>query len=1005
MKPIRLDLQGFTAFHNRVTVEFEGRQLFAITGPTGAGKSSLLDAMIWALFGRVPRVGNQIGALISHGALLARVRLEFEARGQRYIVARVRPVKGATTARLERVHAGADPEPLADSVNEVNAYIEAILGIDYETFVKTIILPQGDFAAFLSGDPKAKKEVLTSLLGLEVFKGMMQAANNRASGAKIAADALQQQYDHIEFRDPATLVTLEAVATDAEVRRQAIAAKQLELKRLEACAAEFAARATEAHAAAVAAQQTAAAAAQAARAAEDASLALAAAGAARAALANEVVTLAYDPAAHKLLGQQLTAAEQLEAARAHLATAERASHDARAAEERAVAAADQQRRAATEALAALEGAGKALAGAAAPAQAAALSLEAAAADADAARGVAEQKSHEFELKAKQLQHLAGTATALRHEVEAADSTMQRATSNAAVAEASRVRAEAAEIIAATDLEAAQRAFEHARTQDAAAAILATLAIGDNCPVCGEPITVLQPHAAPDLAAAEQAHEAARHSNAGAVTALQRTSMEAAAAHAHADAARTAFENLEARRSALDEALTAAAVTTETVDRSAKRAATAAAAEHDRALEVQRTAEAATEAARCLRVLLVKVPVDLVPAPPKRLPAPVPADAAALAAILATALEAHATAANGAEAARSAVAQAEAHIATAAAEVKTALAVQAREATAVDAADSALIALGAAVGTSLAALHADLEAMDALAARASTLAAELAQAEQQGAAASAVVEERRAASEAAARAVVAAEASAAAAASVAEDARASFEVEWRRQLPPSLEPDVTAVPELLDEAARRANQLATEVGLAQATLAAARADVDLAAKLLESATGYRQNSEVASDLGKELQANHFVAFIQQEAMQILAADAGARMLQLSRERYRIEADGDEFVVVDRLNGDERRSVRTLSGGETFLASLALALALSERLPELSGRGGALSLESLFLDEGFGSLDAESLDVAIQGLELLATGNRMIGVISHIGEVAERLPDRIEVVKTGGTSTIR
>ena len=109
-------------------------------------------------------------------------------------------------------------------------------------------------------------------------------------------------------------------------------------------------------------------------------------------------------------------------------------------------------------------------------------------------------------------------------------------------------------------------------------------------------------------------------------------------------------------------------------------------------------------------------------------------------------------------------------------------------------------------------------------------------------------------------------------------------------------------------------------------------------------------------------------------------------------------------MDRLNGDERRSVRTLSGGETFLASLALALALSERLPEIAGRGGAMSLESLFLDEGFGSLDQDSLDVAIGGLETLAGGQRLVGVISHIPEVAERLTDRVEVVKSGSTSRL-
>ncbi len=94
MKPVRLQLRGFTAFHNEVSVDFRDRRLFAITGPTGAGKSSLLDGMIWALFGKVPKVGKNIGDLVSHGALSAHVRFEFEARGHAYRVARVRPVKG-----------------------------------------------------------------------------------------------------------------------------------------------------------------------------------------------------------------------------------------------------------------------------------------------------------------------------------------------------------------------------------------------------------------------------------------------------------------------------------------------------------------------------------------------------------------------------------------------------------------------------------------------------------------------------------------------------------------------------------------------------------------------------------------------------------------------------------------------------------------------------------------------------------------------------------------------
>ncbi|HRC62735.1 MAG TPA: SMC family ATPase, partial [Dehalococcoidia bacterium] len=239
MKPVQLQLQGFTAFHDRITVDFSGRRLFAITGPTGAGKSSLLDGMIWALFGRVPRVSNRIGELISHGAMLARVQFEFEAHGHRYRIARARPLKGQTTARLERLLPGGEAVPLADSVNEVNAHVEAILGIDYDTFVKTIILPQGEFSAFLSGDPKDKKTVLSRLLGLDVYRAMMQSANNRAGGARSAADALQQQHEQLEYRTPDALTAIEAQLRDAEARQQQLSARQAALKQLETAAASY----------------------------------------------------------------------------------------------------------------------------------------------------------------------------------------------------------------------------------------------------------------------------------------------------------------------------------------------------------------------------------------------------------------------------------------------------------------------------------------------------------------------------------------------------------------------------------------------------------------------------------------------------------------------------------------------------------------------------------------------------------------------------------------------
>jgi exonuclease SbcC len=91
----------------------------------------------------------------------------------------------------------------------------------------------------------------------------------------------------------------------------------------------------------------------------------------------------------------------------------------------------------------------------------------------------------------------------------------------------------------------------------------------------------------------------------------------------------------------------------------------------------------------------------------------------------------------------------------------------------------------------------------------------------------------------------------------------------------------------------------------------------------------------------------------------------------------------------------RLVKTLSGGETFQASLALALALSEQVTALSA-AGASRLESIFLDEGFGTLDENTLDVVAGTLENLAgSGTRMVGVITHVAALAERIPVRYEV----------
>lgn len=102
------------------------------------------------------------------------------------------------------------------------------------------------------------------------------------------------------------------------------------------------------------------------------------------------------------------------------------------------------------------------------------------------------------------------------------------------------------------------------------------------------------------------------------------------------------------------------------------------------------------------------------------------------------------------------------------------------------------------------------------------------------------------------------------------------------------------------------------------------------------------------------------------------------------------------MTDHYNGSER-SVRTLSGGESFQASLALALGLSD---EIQSCAGGIQLDAMFIDEGFGSLDEEALNLAMRALFGLTEGNRMVGIISHVTELKERIGPKIVITKRPG-----
>ncbi len=142
-----------------------------------------------------------------------------------------------------------------------------------------------------------------------------------------------------------------------------------------------------------------------------------------------------------------------------------------------------------------------------------------------------------------------------------------------------------------------------------------------------------------------------------------------------------------------------------------------------------------------------------------------------------------------------------------------------------------------------------------------------------------------------------------------------------------------------------------------------------------------------------------------------ADAASRRLAvMSRGRFRLRHDasvahrgqaaGLGLVVEDAWTGVTDRPVGALSGGESFLASLALALGLSDVVLR---RSGGLRLDALFVDEGFGSLDEETLDDALRALEELRESGRLVGIISHVPELRRRIGARIEVRRgTEGSS---
>jgi exonuclease SbcC len=854
MRPTRLELKGFTAYRETQVLDFEHLDLFAVTGPTGSGKSSLLDAMTYALFGKVARVGVQASHLIAQGQPRLSVMFDFDVDGRRYRVTRSTGRRAAqSTVRLERKRDGewVSFGEGADKIKEATKLIKELIGLDYQAFTRSVLLPQGQFAEFLVGDPKERRDILTELLDLRLFERMAGKAGEIARGARTGAGAkeevLARQFEGVD-REAVRQAKKRAKELRAGSDRMAKVERSLEklAKKWE----------TE---------------------------------------RRRIETLkALETEAEDLSVQASSAAEALAALGLEVGDAEKRADNA---EEAAANAATQAEQAA-----------------------AALSL------AEESLGTLEALAR-LQAGLEELARLDARIRTAGQVLAAAQSVVDDGEKGLLVATEATERAGREYQDASAVKADAEAEYHRAHQADLVATLTHGKKLGDPCPICARPLEELPKAGSKVLAKATRDFERATEAEKRAGDVWGRAERDEVAAKRDLAAAK---RELLARQGELEGC---------SRERDALLPGLAG------SLGGELPADPVAEVARRIGEI-------------QRLAADVEGRIAAKG-------EAQAIATRAREEAGS--------LAGRGVELIAGLrALPAR----------ALLRRALTVAP-------DLEAPPALSGAVPS-----------GAAEAAPVARAWAQSLSEVAGVLS---------GAAEAANHDLEVlleRAREELPEGLPVKlVTDVEELLAGVRGAARDLVAEA--ASASKDAERIAEQLAKKeaLAAEIRALTEQASVYHSLAGELRADRLISFLQGEALELLADAGSERLLFLSQERYRLvfDRDGDEFYVEDRQNGDERRSVRTLSGGETFLASLALALALAEQIPSVAVTQRS-RLQSLFIDEGFGALDAESLEVATEALSRLGGQDRLVGVITHVTELAEKMPVRVVVEKLPTGSTL-
>lgn len=966
MTPLALELEGFTCYRERTRIEWSasGAELFAITGPTGAGKSTLLDAITYVLYGRTPRLGARgFASLISPGKESLVVQLEFRTARGVFRVTRglERTSSGATTeVRIETPDesrgTGWRQVDASERVKDANEALEEIVGLDYEGFTRAVLLPQGAFDEFLRGDARLRRQLLSTLLGLDRVDSVQRLAHERAAALKEGIDARRAVID-AEFGDatPEAAQALKGrvealtaeetqLAERAEAEERRLAGARTEVALLKERAA-LQARAEELKARRPLMEETRRRLSSAAKAELVRPLAQ------HRERSSEQLRRANETLA--LRNRELIALEEaLEAALREVTNSTEGAKGEEAELRERIAALNEAR----PYLESLEAKGG--------------NLTAAAAE---ARPLDEAAWGRWQTALSLLPSLSRAVTALH----AARGAKQREEERGRAAEeAAEVRRAELEALVERGRRlrdaknAAADAVDAARREDAAAFLRRGLKEEEPCPVCGSRSHEAHPHD-PEFGARSQLEE------------LEGAAEEAAVALESALEEHRAKSALCARAEA---------------EASAARERVAAAAEAERRAE-----RAAEEAAADLRHVGFTPPALELGAAQLERGAPEEL-AAQLKTTMEDALRAHAAAtlrltqragvsANSSAELAQRITEAEARLKGVQARLEELRKSATARREAVSLAEQRLEAAREVLeGYETALAEAERQLEEAVSEAGFTDAA--------AAAAAALPAAERDALEASVRKHES-DMERAATRLIAIDAELTL-LEERLVGGGELAAAERALSELEAAAAQlreRRESLQRELGKSQYAHEEMRRKVKRSVELRREVSELEGEHALYHQLNLDLHGHRFPEHLLTQVQQLLARRASAILRHVTDGRFDLLLQDGDYLVSDAWAGGELRSARTLSGGESFVASLSLALALSDTL------AGNAALGALFLDEGFGTLDRETLEAVSSVLESLTSGGRMVGVITHVPELSDRLPARLLVSKGPAGSRVQ